>query len=105
MRFDKKITFVTQKDGNYNPYKGEYGAPIRIETIKRANVTDLGADRSVKLFGDILEGVKVIRLLRPFNKSWDYVKIDGFTYVISKKRDLRQKDTFIVKESVADEKT
>ncbi|WP_262350055.1 hypothetical protein [Limosilactobacillus fermentum] len=40
------------------------------------NVTDVGADRTVKLFGSIVQGVKVIRLVEPVNQVWAYLMID-----------------------------
>lgn len=102
MRYNKLITFVYEVEGKRNPETGEYDEPTKTETKQRANVTDLGTDRSVKLFGSILEGAKVVRLLRPFNKPWDYVLIDGVPYEITKHRDARLRDGFICREVVKD---
>lgn len=98
MRYDKKIIFVTEKDGGYDPEIGEYTEPTKEKTIKRANITDLGTERSKVLFGDIKQGAKIVRLLRPYVKKWDYAFIDDIEYVIVTSRQLRLKNTFILQE-------
>ncbi|HIB1900877.1 TPA: hypothetical protein ACWWDF_003191, partial [Enterococcus faecium] len=75
MRYDTEVIFVIEKGGYYDPELGEHVNPTLEETIKLVNVTDLGTDRSKVLFGDIEQGAKVIRLLRPYTKEWDYILI------------------------------
>ncbi|WP_301389899.1 hypothetical protein [Enterococcus entomosocium] len=107
MRYDTEVTFVIEKGGYYDPDLGEHVEPNLEETIKLANVTDLGTDRSKALFGDIKQGAKVIRLLRPYTKEWDYVlifnKLRSKTekFEIITERNLRLKNTFIVQEVVS----
>jgi hypothetical protein len=40
------------------------------------NVTDVGADRTVRLLGSITQGVKIIRIVEPIEKKWAYLTID-----------------------------
>lgn len=107
MRYDTKVTFVVEKDEYYDPVLGEYVDGTKEETNLRANVTDLGTDRSKVLFGDIKQGAKVVRLLRPYTKKWDYVLIynkltkETEKFEIVTERNLRSKNTFIVQEVVA----
>lgn len=107
MRYDTKVTFVIEKDEYYDPVLGEYVAGTKEETNLRANVTDLGTDRSKVLFGDIKQGAKVIRLLRPYTKKWDYVLIynkltkETQKFEIITERNLRLKNTFVVQEVVS----
>lgn len=98
MNYNKKIIFVVEKGGGYDPELGEHVPSVSILDRERVNLTDLGTDRSKTLFGDINEGAKVIRLLRPYNKSWDYVVIDGKTYELTTQRDTRLRDGIIVQE-------
>ncbi|MGX7202390.1 hypothetical protein BCR22_07375 [Enterococcus plantarum] len=102
MRYNTKVTFVTEKNGYYDPEIGEHIEPSKTEKTKRVNMTDLGTDRSVKIFGEIDESAKVIRLLRPYNKKWDYVMIDNRRFELVTKRSLPQKNTFILKEVIKD---
>lgn len=102
MRYDKKIIFVKREEGKYNPYLGEYEDDEDVETVKRANVTDLGIDRSVALFGSVEEEAKVIRLLRHYKDDWNFILIDGKKYEPTKKRDLRLREGFVVQEVVND---
>lgn len=62
MRFTDEIIFVKRSsDSKYDPDLGEWveGKPERTRT--EANVTDIGTDRSVTIFGSVEEGAKVIR--------------------------------------------
>ncbi|PCS10403.1 hypothetical protein RU90_GL001324 [Lactococcus lactis subsp. hordniae] len=63
-----------------------------------ANITDLGTERSKVLFGDVKQGAKVVRLLRPYLKNWDFVLIGNDKYKIVTGRQLRLKNTFILQE-------
>ena len=108
MRYDTKVTFVIEKDSYYDPELGEHVEPTLDEKIKLANVTDLGTDRSKVLFGDIKQGAKVIRLLRPYTQKWDYVLIynkltkETQKFEIVTERNLRLKNTFVVREVASD---
>lgn len=103
MKYNEPVIFIKETGSKYNPDTGVYDEPIKHKNKKRANVTDLGTDRSVKLFGDIKEGAKVVRLLRPYNKAWDYLIIGGLTYEITRHHDLRLRSGFIVQEVIKDE--
>ena len=102
MRYDKKIIFVKREKGKYNPDLGEYEDDKDVRIAIRANVTDLGIDRSVALFGSVEEGAKVIRMLRHYKNNWDFILIDGKKYEPTKTRDLRLREGFIVQEVVND---
>ena len=107
MRYDTEITFVIEKAGDCDPELGEYAEPTLIKESKLANVTDLGTDRSKTLFGDIKQGAKVIRLLRPYINEWDYVLIFNKLrrktekFEIITERNLQLKNTFIVQEVIS----
>ncbi|GAA3251640.1 Phage protein [Lactococcus lactis subsp. lactis] len=98
MRYDKKIIFVTETGGGYDPELGEHIEPTIVKTKKMANITDLGTERSKVLFGDVKQGAKVVRLLRPYLKNWDFVLIGNDKYKIVTGRQLRLKNTFILQE-------
>lgn len=97
MNYNKKILFVTEDGKKYNPETSEHES-VLIKKYKRANVTDLGTDRSKALFGDVKQGAKVIRLKRPYITPWDYVEYEGKTYNIITHRDARLRAGFIVQE-------
>lgn len=98
MRYDKKIIFVVENGGGYDPEIGEHVEPIVHQTVKMANITDLGTERSKVLFGDIKQGAKVVRLMRPYLKNWDHAFINDVKYKIVTSRELRLKNTFIIQE-------
>lgn len=78
MRFTDKVQFYKSND-HYDP-SNPSGEPVMVgEAI--ANVTHLGVDRSQQLFGDIDVDRLVVRLIEPFNDSWDLLTVnDGETY-------------------------
>ncbi|PNV57090.1 hypothetical protein [Limosilactobacillus fermentum] len=76
MRFDHEINFYTEESKRYNPLTSQSDGGTKLVASAMGNVTDVGADRTVKLFGSIVQGVKVIRLVEPVNQVWAYLMID-----------------------------
>lgn len=106
MRYTDEITFVKDSvESKYDPDLGEWvdGEAERTSTL--ANVTDLGTDRVVTLFGDIEEEAKVIRTMPLFCVSeFDSIEFDGKTYKETTKRNPSGKNSLIVREVVPDGK-
>lgn len=73
MRFDKRVTFVSETDGYYNPEKGDWipGEPDG-KTLP-CNVSKLGIERTNQIFGQIDKVMSVIRLQRPYYKDFEYL--------------------------------
>lgn len=78
MRFMDRVQFY--KSNDHYDSDNPSGEPVKIgEAI--ANVTHLGVDRSQQLFGSIDVDRLVVRLIEPFNCSWDLLTVnDGETY-------------------------
>lgn len=100
MRYDQEVKFIHETDGYYDFDLGEHVAGVITQEPTKANVTDLGTEMSVKVFGSIQEGALVVRLLRHYTKPYDYLTIDGVSYELLKEQKLRQKHTLIVREVV-----
>ncbi len=100
MRYTDEITFVKDsRESKYDPDLGEWvdGEAKRTETV--ANVTDLGTERSVKVFGDIREGAKVIRTMPLFSlPEFDHIEIDGKTFKETTGRNPSGRHNLIVQE-------
>ncbi|MCC4410510.1 hypothetical protein LMB83_00330 [Limosilactobacillus reuteri] len=76
MRFNHEINFYTEEGKHYNPLTSQTeGGPKLVDSVM-GNVTDVGADRTVRLLGSIVQGVKIIRLVEPIDKKWAYLTID-----------------------------
>lgn len=81
MRLDTDVVFVKKGEGShYDTDIGEVVETPPDEKIVSANVTDLGIERSMKLFGDVKEQRLVIRLLKPYTGLFDYIRINSKTY-------------------------
>lgn len=101
MRYLDEVVFIEETEERYDPDLGEYVGGQLIETPLDANVTDLGSDRSIALFGDVQENSKVIRL-QPYQMvpKFDYLTIEGVTYKSTKDLRPQNRKTLIVKEFI-----
>ena len=98
MRYDIPVVFVKQTEGHYDYDLGEYVDGQREETAMLANVTDLGTERTVNIFGDVKENARVVRLMERYEGKFDYIEIEGIPYTVLKTQNLRHKQTLIVQE-------
>lgn len=77
MRYNHEIKFFDEVKRQYNPVTSKYEGGSELVADVMGNVTDVGADRTAQLFGNIVQGVKVIRLVEPIEKVWAYLTIDN----------------------------
>lgn len=76
VRYNHEIKFFNEGKRKYNPITSSYEGELELVADVMGNVTDVGADRSAKLFGSITQGVKIIRIVEPIEKKWAYLTID-----------------------------
>lgn len=100
MRYLDKVDFVKKSaDAGYDPVKGEYVEGETTVTTTYANVTDIGTERSVKVFGDIKQGAKVMRTMPLFViPDYDYLSFGGKKWELTTSRDPSERHTFILQE-------
>lgn len=98
MRYTDEITFVKESsESHYDPESGEWINGEPVQTSALVNVTDLGTDRSVKVFGDIRQGAKVIRTMPLFSlPEFDHIEIDGKTFKETTARNPSGRHSLIV---------
>ena len=54
MRYLDEVTFIKESpDSRYDPDLGEWVEKEPTRAVFSANITDIGTDRSIKIFGDI----------------------------------------------------
>ena len=75
MRMDTKIRFYSESKRKYNPHTSKYEGGTELVDTRYANVTDVGANRSVELFGKYDQRAKTIRFSKPITASWSYLTI------------------------------
>ncbi|MCT3126623.1 hypothetical protein EFO21_14080, partial [Lactococcus lactis] len=62
-------------------------------------ITDIGTDRSAKVFGDIKQGAKVMRMMPLFNMpKYDYIEFDNKKWALMTYRNPSERNTFILQE-------
>lgn len=103
MRYDTEVLFIKNGEGShYDPDFGEWIDDEPTITATNANVTDLGTNRSVALFGSIKQGAVVIRTQPLFIiPKWDDIEIDGKSYQLTTARRPLDRNSLIVEEVVA----
>jgi hypothetical protein len=104
MRYTDKITFIKESENShYDSNLGEWieEPPKKIPTD--ANVTDLGTNRSMALFGSIKQGAKVVRTQPLFVvPEWDQIEIDNKIYQLTTERTPSERTSIIVEEVIPD---
>lgn len=77
MIYDHEVRFYSKKDRKYNPHTHGHEGEIKEVGSLIANVTDLGTNRSVELFGNYSQNSLVVRTIKEPPISWDYMTIDN----------------------------
>lgn len=107
MRFTDEIIFIKRSsDSKYDPDLVEWIEGEAERTLTNANVTDMGADRSVTVFGSVKEGAKVIRTQPLFSiPEFDYIEFEGKAWQVTTARNPSFRNSLIVQEVIVDEST
>lgn len=101
MRKTQIIKFYYQDENSYDPYSDE-DTHIQPKLVAKryANVTDVGTNRLIELFGKLDQNAKVVRLDSPVNEPWSYLTIDdeSIKYRLETQRQPLKGTTLIVGE-------
>lgn len=107
MRYLDEVTFIKESpDSHYDPELGEYIKAEPIKAVFSANITDVGitdvgTDRSAKVFGYIKEGAKIMRMMPLFDMpEYDYVEFEGKKWYLLTYRNPSERNTFILREGM-----
>ena len=95
MRYDKPVFFQRITPGEYNPDTGDYGEDTVTEVEKYASVTDSGTETIKMIYGELKQGIKTIRLQRPYTEVFDRIRIGNKVYRVDFSRWSR---VFVVSE-------
>ena len=77
MLFDHYAYFYSKAERKYNPHTHGYEGETKLVDSMPANVTDVGTNRSVQLFGNYNQNSKVVRTIKEPPANWDYMTIDN----------------------------
>lgn len=94
MRYNDRLTFITEKSGGYNPVTGEHEEASITTDKKPCNLSPLGVERSNQLFGEIDTNIQIARLQRPYKQSFSHIEIDGKKFNVKKHVKHRSQSVF-----------
>ncbi|HFK2761587.1 TPA: hypothetical protein ACGX4V_002072 [Enterococcus faecalis] len=97
MRYDKTVTFTEEKKKYEPTLEKEVTKVLRSKTI-RANITDASEKVMRVAFGEVRQGVKVLRLLGTLSFNPTHVTNGNSKYKVAMVRVLRRKSTYILDE-------
>lgn len=80
MRYADRIIFIKETEGGLNPSTGNHDEAVKTETEFPCNISTMGVNRSVELFGKLDSGVIVARLQRRYNEPFDHVEVPKGQY-------------------------
>lgn len=98
MRYDTPIYFQTITTGPYDPKTGNHGDDSIVETKVYANVSSTGIETLNLIYGELKQGILILRLQQAYDKPFDRIRIGKKTYRVDFTRNLRVKSAFIVSE-------
>ncbi|MGM0260484.1 hypothetical protein [Enterococcus sp. AZ102] len=99
MRYLHEVTFYDGVD-EYDAELGVHVTTRTDETKTVANVTDIGTQQSVAIFGDIKQGAKVIRLTPLFAlPKFRFIEFQNKKYkLVTQRNTLNDRNALIVQE-------
>ncbi len=98
MRYDTPVYFQKVVPGKYDASTGNYEKSTVIEEIRYADVTDAGTGTLNFVYGEVRQGVRVVRLQKQYREKFSRIRIGERTYRVDFSRDLRVKQVFLVSE-------
>lgn len=98
MRFDTPVYFQLITPGEYDTSSGDYAEATKIETMKYADITDTGTDTILKVYGELKQNVKTVRIHGHFDAAFSRIRIGEKSYKVDFSRTLRNFHVFVVSE-------
>ena len=98
MRYDTPVYFQFVERGKYNADSGNYDEETVVEDKQWADITDSGVETIKLVYGELKQGIKTIRLQRPYLKAYSRIRIGEKLYNADFARPLRSKAVFVVSE-------
>src|SRR5690625_1369865 len=99
MRFNKRITFVTDSESNNDPIIGDYVEGEKQNEKEHAKINKTSADQAKQLVGEIDTIMIIARTKRPYNKHFDYIEIDSKPYNLVRPADVRKGVFYLERDS------
>ena len=98
MRFDDVVYFCKESEPELNKNSGDYEVGQTEKQEVFANVTNLGLEQVMTMFGSLDVDAKTVRIQEKYDAPFDFIEIEGVSYRVQTSRLYRGKQTFIVRE-------
>lgn len=98
MRFDDVVYFCKEGKPKLNKNTGDYEVGHTEKQEVLANVTHLGLEQVMTMFGSLDVDAKTVRIQQKYDVPFDFIEIEGVDYRVITTRLYRGKQTFVVRE-------
>ena len=98
MRFDKEIYMQSVPKRTYDELSGDYREEKAKEVKLYADVTDAKSETLNLMYGQLKEGVLVIRLQQHYTAPFEFIRIGSKRYKVDYERKLRRMHVLVVSE-------
>ena len=98
LRFDDIVVFYRESEPEFNKITGDYEVGQTDKQEVFANVTNLGLEQVLTMFGSLDVDAKTVRIQDKYDAPFDFIEIEGVSYRVQTSRLYRGKQTFIVRE-------
>ena len=99
LRFDTIITIVQKVEPKRLPNGNHTSAEKELGKL-RANVSYTNYETSERIYGEVKEGSRTVRLQHKITDPFDYMIIDGGRFTVDSVRHSRHRASYIVSEVV-----
>ena len=98
MRYALPIYFVSKEKPVRLP-NGDWSEGIETKVLKYANISDMGDETKMSVFGNVTTQGLVIRIQNDYTSEFNHIEIDGVKYRVLRKKTFRHDTVFEVGEA------
>ena len=98
MRYALPIYFVSKEKPIRLP-NGDWSEGIETKVLKYANISDMGDETKMNVFGNVTAQGLVIRIQNDYTSEFGHIEINGIKYRVLRKKTFRHDAVFEVGEA------
>lgn len=98
MRYDKRILFLTRKQGSYNEDTGNYDEDTYEEKEVFGAVSNTSDNMMSLVYGQLRQGSVTLHLQNHYQEAFDLIQIDEKKYQVDNRTIYKVKESMVLSE-------